>query len=196
MTKTEKDTFIISDTHFTHENILKFDREDGQKVRPGFSCVEEMDEYIVNKWNSIVKPHDKVYHLGDVVMKKRYIDIVKRLNGRKRLIMGNHDIFGFQFYAEYFDEVYAMRILPKEGIMMSHIPMHLHSIKRGFINVHGHIHERIIGQDTRMVLGHISDQHPFYFNACVEHHDFTPVSYDIIKDKIKKISESAYLYHQ
>jgi len=94
MTQTDNNTFIISDTHFSHENILTFNREDGQKVRPGFSSFEEMDEYIVNKWNSVVKPQDKVYHLGDVVMKKRYIDVVKRLNGRKRLIMGNHDIFG------------------------------------------------------------------------------------------------------
>lgn len=189
MAQIEKDTFVISDTHFSHENILTFLRDNGEKVRPGFSCFEEMDEYIVNKWNSVVKPHDKVYHLGDVVMKKRYIDVIKRLNGKKRLIMGNHDIFGFQFYADYFDEVYAMRILPKEGVMMTHIPLHLNSIKRGCINVHGHIHERIIAQDTQMVLGHISDQHQFYFNACVEHHDYTPVSMDLICDKIKSLKE-------
>jgi calcineurin-like phosphoesterase family protein len=190
MKQTQNDVFVISDTHFSHANILTFCQSDGQKVRPGFSCFEEMDEYIVNKWNSVVKPHDKVYHLGDVVMNKRYIDIVNRLNGRKRLIMGNHDIFGFKFYADYFDEVYAMRILPKEGIMMTHIPIHLNSIKRGFINVHGHIHERIIGQDTQMVLGHVSDQHPFYFNVCVEHHDYTPVSMDVITDKIKNLKDT------
>jgi calcineurin-like phosphoesterase family protein len=103
--------------------------------------------------------------------------------------MGNHDIFGFKFYADYFDEVYAMRILPKEGIMMTHIPLHLNSVKRWCINVHGHIHERIIGQDTQMVLGAVQDQHPYYFNACVEHHDYTPVSLDVIKDKINKIRE-------
>jgi calcineurin-like phosphoesterase family protein len=103
--------------------------------------------------------------------------------------MGNHDIFGFKFYADYFEEVYAMRILPKEGLMMTHIPLHLNSIKRGFINLHGHIHERIIGQDTRMVLGHISNQHPFYFNACVEHHAYTPVSIDVVVDKTKKLKE-------
>ena len=189
MTQTEKNTFVISDTHFSHANILTFMRDDGLAVRPGFSCFEEMDEYIVNSWNAVVKPHDKVYHLGDVVMKKRYIDVVKRLNGKKRLIMGNHDIFGFAFYADYFEEVYAMRILPKERVMMTHIPLHLNSIKRGFINVHGHIHERIIGPDTQMVLGHISDQHPFYFNACVEHHDYTPVAIDVILDKIKNLDK-------
>lgn len=187
--KTENDTFIISDTHFSHANILGFKRDDGQKVRPGFSSHEEMDEYIVDKWNSVVKPHDKVYHLGDVVMKKRYIDIVKRLNGRKRLIMGNHDIFGFKFYADYFDEVYALRVLHNEGIIMTHIPVHLNSVKRWYINLHGHIHERIIGQDTQMVLGNISDQHPCYFNACVEHHDYTPVSMDIIRDKVKNLKD-------
>ena len=103
--------------------------------------------------------------------------------------MGNHDIFGFKFYVDYFEEVYAMRILPKEGLMMTHIPLHFNSIKRGFINLHGHIHERIIGQDTRMVLGHISDQHPFYFNACVEHHDYTPVSMDVVVAKTQKLKE-------
>jgi calcineurin-like phosphoesterase family protein len=189
MIQTEKDTFVISDTHFSHANILSFLQDNGEKVRPGFSCFEEMDEYIVNKWNSVVKPYDKVYHLGDVVMKKRYIHVVNRLNGKKRLIMGNHDIFGFRFYADYFEEVYAMRILPKEGIMMTHIPLHMNSIKRGCINVHGHIHERIIGQDTRMVLGHISAQHPFYFNACVEHHAYTPVSMDVVIAKTQKLKE-------
>jgi calcineurin-like phosphoesterase family protein len=187
--QTERNTFIISDTHFSHDNILSFLRDDGSKVRPGFYCVEAMDEYIVDKWNSVVKPHDKVYHLGDVVMKKRYIDIVRRLNGKKRLIMGNHDIFGFKFYADYFDEVYAMRILHKEGIMMTHIPLHLNCVKRGFINVHGHIHERMIALDTRMVLGSTAIQHPAYFNACVEHHDYTPVSLDIVCDKIKNLRQ-------
>jgi calcineurin-like phosphoesterase family protein len=189
MMQTEKDTFVISDTHFSHANILTFIADNGEKVRPGFGSFEEMDEHIVNKWNSVVKPQDKVYHLGDVVMKKRYIDIIARLNGRKRLIMGNHDIFGFKFYADYFDEVYAMRILPKEGVMMTHIPLHLNCVKRGFINVHGHIHERIIGSDTRMVLGHISQQHPYYYNVCCEHHGYTPVSMDVISDKIKNLRE-------
>jgi calcineurin-like phosphoesterase family protein len=189
MTQINKDTFIVSDTHFSHANILTFKREDGQMVRPGFSSYEEMDEYIVNKWNSVVKPDDKVYHLGDVVMKKRYIDIVKRLNGKKRLIMGNHDIFPFGFYQDYFEEVYAMRFLPQEGIMMTHIPLNLQCIKKYWINVHGHIHEKIIGQDTQMVLGNIEDQHPYYYNVCVEHHDYTPVSMDVIRDKIKNLKD-------
>lgn len=189
MKQIDRDVFVISDTHFSHENILQFERSDFTPVRPGFANYQEMDEYMVEKWNAVVKPNDKVYHLGDVTMKKRHIDVVKRLNGKKRLIMGNHDIFGFKFYADYFDEVYAMRILPKEGIMMTHIPLHLNSVKRWCINVHGHIHERIIGQDTQMVLGVVQDQHPYYFNACVEHHDYTPVSLDVIKDKINKIRE-------
>ena len=180
-------TFVISDTHFSHENILKFLCKNGQKVRPGFDTIEAMDEYMVEKWNSVVKPHDKVYHLGDVTMKKRYIDIVKRLNGRKRLIMGNHDIFGFQFYADYFDEVYAMRILPKEGLMLSHIPIQMQSVKRGFINVHGHIHQNIICDDEQMLEAPFSSQHPKYFNVCVEQHDYTPVSIDILRDYVKNL---------
>lgn len=180
--------FFTSDTHFSHENILKFTTKHGAPARPGFSSIEEMDEKLVEKWNSVVKPHDKVYHLGDVTMKKRFIDIVNRLNGRKRLIMGNHDIFGFKFYADYFDEVYAMRIIPQENLMLTHIPIQSQSIKRGFINVHGHIHERIICDDEQMDYPSASNvQHPKYFNACVEQHNYTPVSLDVVSDYVKKM---------
>lgn len=188
MKQVDRDAFIISDTHFSHASILTFVDSAGGKVRPGFASAEEMDEYMVDRWNAVVKPHDKVYHLGDVAMKKQFVSIVNRLNGKKRLIMGNHDIFNFRFYADYFDEVYAMRYLPKEGMMLTHIPLHLNSVKRWCINVHGHIHQNIIAQDTQMVLGKAVDQHPRYFNACVEQHNYTPVSVDVIRDRVKLIN--------
>lgn len=185
MKQADRDSFVISDTHFSHANILTFMDSAGCKVRPGFSSVDEMNEFMVDRWNSVVKPNDKVYHLGDVAMKKQFVSIVNRLNGKKRLIMGNHDIFNFRFYADYFEEVYAMRVLPKEGIMMTHIPLHINSVKRWCINVHGHIHQNIIAQDTQMILGHVRDQHPRYFNVCVEQHNYTPVSIDVIRDAVK-----------
>ena len=78
--------FIISDTHFGHENIIKYCN------RP-FSSVEEMDEKMIKNWNETVSNNDVVLHLGDFGLgKKEYIaSIVKRLNGKKILIMGNHD---------------------------------------------------------------------------------------------------------
>ena len=60
--------WLISDTHFGHENILNFiDSRTGLKVRPGFANVDEMDECMVENWNSVVKKGDKVWHLGDVM---------------------------------------------------------------------------------------------------------------------------------
>ena len=79
-------TFFISDTHFCHTNILKYDN------RP-FSSIEEHDENLIENWNSRVTNKDIVYHLGDFGFgqKDKLQDIFNRLKGRKRLIRGNHD---------------------------------------------------------------------------------------------------------
>jgi calcineurin-like phosphoesterase family protein len=82
-------TFFISDTHFGHANILKFE----PKNRP-FKTIEEHDEKIVKTWNHYIRPFDVVYHMGDIGMKctSEYMkSIFDRLNGVKILIRGNHD---------------------------------------------------------------------------------------------------------
>lgn len=78
--------FITSDIHFSHEKIIQYCPDRG-------SSVEEMNEKIVRNWNSVVSPDDHTYILGDVAMGKiqdapKYI---RRLNGTKTLILGNHD---------------------------------------------------------------------------------------------------------
>lgn len=181
------DTWFISDPHFGHASMLKFERDDGTLLRPQFTNADEMDDFIITQHNATVKPTDKVYILGDIAMKKRFLPKVLQLNGRTRLIMGNHDIFGFKEYAKYFGEVYHMRTFPGEGIMMTHIPTHIESIKRGWVNVHGHLHANIVGADQQMVEGDLSIQHPKYYNVCVEHHNYTPVNMEIIRDKVKAL---------
>lgn len=79
--------FYISDLHFGHNNVIKFDN------RP-FKTTEEMNETLINNWNSRVKPGDTVYVLGDFSMyltPVEAIDILRRLNGNIHLIKGNHD---------------------------------------------------------------------------------------------------------
>ena len=88
-----RDIWLISDTHFGHENILGFRHggRDGPLIRGSrFSSVEEMDEAMIENWNKTVKPGDKIYHLGDVFFgpKDEFIKKWKRLNGQKRLILG------------------------------------------------------------------------------------------------------------
>ena len=102
------ETYIISDTHFGHANSLTFLRGDETKLRD-FSSVTEMDECMIHRWNSVVRPEDKVVHLGDVVINKRCLNILSLLNGKKKLIMGNHDIFKIEEYAQYFYDVKAYR---------------------------------------------------------------------------------------
>ena len=68
-------TWLVSDTHFGHEKICLFKREDGSPLRP-FSHADEMDEFMVKAWNERVKPSDKVYHLGDVAIRRKSLEIL------------------------------------------------------------------------------------------------------------------------
>lgn len=175
-------SFVISDTHFGHAaTVERFRRPDGSMLRP-FASVEEMDEEMVKRWNSVVRPSDKVYHLGDVVINKKFLPVLDRLNGSKRLIMGNHDIFGHDLYLKYFKQVVGYRVFVDDFIF-SHIPLHPDSVGERFVtNVHGHLH------DKRVILN--DDVDPRYFSACVEHHDYTPVSFDDLKKMIKNQQEA------
>lgn len=154
--------WIISDTHFGHANILTFCGEDGARIRPHFASATEMDEHMVERWNAVVRPGDKVYHLGDVAIRKEHLAIVKRLHGQKRLVRGNHDIFDTRLYVDAgFKEIYGVRVLA--GLLFSHIPVHPASLGRFRGNVHGHIHERP------------SPEGP-YLNVSVEAVNYTPIT--------------------
>ncbi len=79
-------TWFTSDTHFGHENIIKY------CDRP-FGSVDEMNKTIIRNWNSYVAPEDIVYHLGDVALGQitDSLNCVSALNGHKILVLGNHD---------------------------------------------------------------------------------------------------------
>jgi calcineurin-like phosphoesterase family protein len=163
--------FFISDSHFGHGNSLTFKRNDGTPLRC-FSSVEEMDETMVENWNKVVRPVDKIYHLGDVVINRKSLPILKRLNGKKRLVRGNHDIFTTKDFLEHFDEIYGVRVFSKEGFICSHIPLHPESLYRWKLNVHGHTHANSIDD-------------PKYKCVSVEQTNYSPVHMDVILDIIK-----------
>jgi len=133
-----KNRFFVSDTHFGHTNTWeKFKNKDGSPLRP-FASTEEMDEKMIENWNSVVKEFDTVYHLGDCVINLKKMDIFNRLNGSKRLIRGNHDIGKTSMYTQYFKEVYGVRVFVDDFIL-SHIPLHPDCISDRFkVNVTGH----------------------------------------------------------
>ena len=80
--------YLTSDQHFNNYNILKYQAD----TRP-FGSVAEMNEALIRRWNSVVKPDDTVYVLGDFIMgvAEKAQDILDRLNGNIKLIRGNHD---------------------------------------------------------------------------------------------------------
>jgi calcineurin-like phosphoesterase family protein len=130
------EVFFIADTHFSHKGILEF-----SKTKPfrDFDTIEEHDEALVHNWNQMVGPKDKVWHLGDAVFGKRNLPILGRLNGRKRLVMGNHDIYGADEYLKYFSSVWGC--VEFNGMILSHIPLDKETNhKRFFLNIHGHMH--------------------------------------------------------
>mgnify|MGYP000629650305 CR=1 FL=1 len=143
-------TFLISDTHFGHANVLNFTIADGSKLRPGFDNIYEHDEYLIEQWNKVVGVNDKVYHLGDVGFKNftALSAILSRLNGTKVLIKGNHDNFKISQYAQHFKDVRATHQL--DGVILSHIPLHEDSLNRWKGNIHGHLHNRTLA-DNRYV---------------------------------------------
>ena len=172
--------FLVSDTHFGHAGVCKFTRDDGEKLRP-WTDPDEMDEEMVKRWNETVKPTDKVYHLGDVVINRKALKIMHRLNGDKVLIRGNHDIFKDDDYREHFRELRAYHVM--NGMILSHIPLHPESLGRFGVNIHGHTHS------NRVMTWHPTKQHPVvdprYHCVCVEQTDFRPILFEDVIQKIK-----------
>lgn len=157
--------FLISDTHFAHENFLKFTDQEGDIIRR-FDSVGEMDQCMIDRWNDVVGPKDKVYHLGDVCFRmQEFQRIMPLLNGHKTLILGNHDRFDVNVYRKFFKRIYSLRILDSDPqVILSHAPLHPSSVGERF-NIHGHIHERVIDD-------------PRYYNVSVEQTGYSPIPFD------------------
>jgi calcineurin-like phosphoesterase family protein len=179
--------FLTSDTHFGHAGVCRFTEADGvTKIRP-WTDPEEMDEEMVKRWNETVRPNDKVYHLGDVVINRKHLKTIGRLNGDKVLIRGNHDIFRDDEYRQYFRELRAYHVM--NGMILSHIPLHPESLGRFGTNIHGHLHsnrvKKIVGVNVRTGEFKYSDENDVrYHCVCVEQTDFRPI---LLEDVFKRI---------
>ena len=166
---------FISDTHFSHANILTFRGLDDELIRPEFDSVEEMDQTMVDNWNAVVSTNTHIYHLGDVAMGRETIGrILPRLNGKKRLILGNHDDYKYlPELMKHFEKIMESRTI--DSLLFTHRPIRLVEFEfRTKANVHGHIHEK-----------DISDQDPRYLNVSVERINYTPVHYEWIVDTLR-----------
>ncbi|HXD94553.1 MAG TPA: metallophosphoesterase [Bacteroidia bacterium] len=166
------ETFFIGDTHFGHKNILKYEPNYRK-----FNSIEEHDAELIKRWNAKVTNKDTVYHLGDFCFGRHNIDIASELNGIKKLIMGNHDLYDVIDYRKYFVKVYG--VFAFKNILLSHMPC---IESEGYeLNIHGHLHSKMLA---------IKNEHK-YFNVSCENINLTPISLDEIN--IKRYN-SDYIY--
>lgn len=127
--------FVISDMHFNHEKIIQYCN------RP-FKNVTDMNETIIKNWNETVSNKDVVICLGDVGLGRaeQLEPIIRKLNGKKILILGNHDNFSEDKYRELgFHTVSRFPIIYNGFFIMSHTPMEL-SETTPYFNFYGHVH--------------------------------------------------------
>jgi len=152
--------WLYADPHFYQEGICKFTNYDGTKVRP-WDNADEMSEWMINAYNELVHPNDRVYILGDVAMTRKALDrSLPRLQGRKVLIKGNHDIDKLSYYSKYFEDIRGVD--HKKGYVLTHVPLHPDCLDRWGVNIHGHLHGNKI-KDER------------YKCVSVEHTGFKPI---------------------
>ena len=137
--------YFIADTHFFHENVIRFDK------RP-FTSIEEMNAKMRDWWNNTVRTNDRVYILGDFLwldpreQERKYIDFTKSLNGHKVLIEENHDNVK-RFSSEIdncFENIFQRKEikLNKKKIIMDHFPMmsYHQDVQDSVWHFHGHTH--------------------------------------------------------
>lgn len=167
--------FITADTHFGHELILKLEN------RP-FTDTDIMNKELIKNWNSVVTPKDTVFHLGDVSFenKEKTTEIISKLNGKKILICGNHDISrSNKWWLDVgFSEVYRYPIVYNDFFILSHKPPMYYNEATAYFYIFGHVHSsemyRTMTKQTAC--------------ACVERWDYKPVPLTKILELNKLIS--------
>lgn len=132
---------FISDLHFGHKNCLAYD------ARP-FKTIEEHDEALIEKWNSVVDVNDDVWILGDISWHgaMKTVEILNRLNGIKHLCVGNHDkkLLRCKEFRDCFIEITDYREIQIDdhfGIVLSHYPIPCFNMHYyGWFHLYGHVH--------------------------------------------------------
>lgn len=151
--------YLISDLHLGHKRILEFSPERGG------TDVTSHSEWLVDRWNSVVKKSDRVWILGDVCFDLNHLKYLLEMNGQKTLLAGNHDKWTWHTYLGYVDNIKGFSKV--KGFWLSHPPIHPDEL-RGITNIHGHVHMNTL------------DDHR-YINVCVESLEGIPISMADIK---------------
>ncbi len=170
----KKRHWVIGDLHLGQTNCFNWLDKEGNITRP-FKDYNHYLEVLINNWNSIVEPQDKVYILGDLAMNRNSIKDVLQLNGHKTLIAGNHDIFDAKDYMKYGINVRGVRVFTKgsfftdsRAIILSHIPLARECLLSKWFNIHAHTHDRKMSDDN------------LYYCCSVEQTNFFPIDLEAL----------------
>ena len=188
--------WFTSDLHLWHANIITFCN------RP-FADAKEMNEKLLENWNTYVKPEDHVYNLGDVTLhrggkqqQEEFIKFHKQFNGHKRLFLGNHDHWPAQVYLDAgFEKLYGTW-RDEQSLIYSHFPLHPSSLSTVRANVHGHIHDQDSPPPARFQLrdhawvkdiqaGGDGFRYVPYINISVERTNYHPINFEELEKRIK-----------
>ena len=132
----------IADMHFDNDSIIAYDN------RP-FDSVEEMNEALIANWNRVVTdPEDLTWILGDFCAgdAARWRELLSRLNGRKALILGNHDdpasVSSEPVRTQLEDVAEYREILDKgRHVVLCHYPiLAFRDHYFGWYHLYGHVH--------------------------------------------------------
>ena len=157
---------FIADLHLGHNTI----HEKAGRYRNNCKSVDEHDDWIIYQWNSVVKKTDLTWVLGDVAFKKTHLEKLKKMNGVKHLILGNHDLYSLDLYSKYFNKIHGF--MKYKGFWLSHAPMQW---TRSLINIHGHTHHVKSWSVTDV----------FRFCVSVEALNGVPISIEEIREIVK-----------
>jgi len=176
--------FFISDTHFNHTNIINLCR------RP-FSSVDEMNDTLIKNWNSVVKPDDTIFHLGDFALGDATIwnSLLDKLQGHVYLICGNHDhkTLDSSNISKRFEAVSDQMMIDVNGqkILLNHYPFLTYSTSRQTVwQLFGHVHSNpyMTGDDSSR-LQHLW---PTQYDVGVDNNNYFPISFHEIKTIIQE----------
>jgi len=166
-------TFFTSDTHYGHNNILKYVPE------RAFDNTEDMDEALIDAHNVVVAPKDTVYHLGDFAFasKKRIKEILTRLNGYIYLLRGNHDrAFKGPFAAELLESGLLVNIIHANyevrignaRVVLDHYAHRVwNNSHHGAIHLYGHSHGSLPGLGKSVDVGVDSKEMGWFTGGCL-----------------------------
>lgn len=163
-------SFFISDFHFSHDNIINFERTQ-------FKTIEDHDKYLVSciiKWSEQIPKGSTLYVLGDFGSTNYLwtIDILKKAGIKCVFMYGNHDsLSDYDKFKMYFDEVYKYPIYLSQKLVISHIPV---AVFDDTINVHGHLHGSVLNKDN-------------YITCSINDVNYKPVSLKNINNNFSKL---------